>query len=30
MERHGSLDYRFPEGHPRLPLMYSIRAVKGS
>ncbi|WP_187437677.1 class I SAM-dependent methyltransferase [Actinomadura decatromicini] len=29
LERHGTV-YRLPEGHPRLPLMYSIRATKPS
>jgi hypothetical protein len=28
MERWGRFDYRFPAGHPHLPLMYSIRAAK--
>ena len=28
LERTGTGDYRFPAGHPRVPLVYSIRAVK--
>jgi SAM-dependent methyltransferase len=28
LERTGTGDYRFPAGHPRVPLMYSIRAAK--
>jgi SAM-dependent methyltransferase len=28
LERLGSHHFRFPEGKPRLPLMYSLRAVK--
>jgi SAM-dependent methyltransferase len=28
LERHGVDDYRFPDGRPRVPLMYSIRARK--
>jgi SAM-dependent methyltransferase len=28
LERAGTGDYRFPAGHPRVPLVYSIRAVK--
>ena len=28
LERTGTGDYQFPAGHPRVPLMYSIRAMK--
>ena len=28
LERHETGEYHFPPGHPRVPLMYSIRAVK--
>ena len=29
LEQDGD-SYRFPAGQPRLPLMYSLRAVKGA
>lgn len=28
LEEYAHCHYRFPEGHPRIPLMYSIRAVR--
>lgn len=30
LEHAGDGGYRFPAGHPRIPLMYSIRAVKAA
>lgn len=30
LERSRNGEYRFPAGHPRIPLMYSIRAIKSA